>query len=587
MIPRSFVQDLLNRVDVVDVIERYVPLKRAGANYKACCPFHTEKTPSFTVSPSKQFYHCFGCGAHGSAIGFLMEYRGLGFVDAVKELAAAVGMTVPEEQRPGPKRPQSETAELLAVLEQAARFYRESLKRSPKAIAYLKGRGLSGEIAARYGIGYAPADWQALAGCFDDYGSAALEKAGLVVRGEGGRRYDRFRDRIMFPIADARGQIVGFGGRIIGEGEPKYLNSPETPVFEKGRELYGLLQARSAIRDAGRILVVEGYMDVMALAQYGVGYAVATLGTATTGVQAQKLLRQADTVVFCFDGDEAGRRAAWRALEAVLPHVTDGKKVDFLFLPAGEDPDSLVRQIGGAGFEALIAGAVSLSAFMIEELASRTDLASDEGRARFLKEAKPLVSRIQAPGLGLLVRRRLAERVGLSLSELESLYRGRASPDYSRSPGPRTAARRVEVVGRCRRLIRQILFKPALAFRLERGLIPEDEPDAKLLFALLDFVRSNPTLKESDIVPMAFLHFENTELDHVVTEAARAIEEWGPDFDVEAEFDGVVRGLQADARRRRLEELGAKLDRCSLEERQEYLHLLRQSRGEQVAPAGA
>lgn len=586
MIPRAFIQDLLNRVDVVEVIDRYVPLKRAGANYKACCPFHHEKTPSFTVSPSKQFYHCFGCGAHGSAIGFLMEYRGLGFVDAVRELAASVGMKMPEAEQLDVHPPAAEAAELYSVLERATRFYRESLKRSPQAIAYLKRRGLSGEVAARFGIGYAPADWQALAGCFDDYGSIWLEKAGLVLRGEGGRRYDRFRDRIMFPIADNRGRIVGFGGRVLGEGEPKYLNSPETPIFEKGRELYGLFQARSPIRDTGRVLVVEGYMDVVALAQHGIGYACATLGTATTGAQAHQLLRQADQVIFCFDGDEAGRRAAWRALEAMLPHVTDGKEVSFLFLPAGEDPDSLVRRIGGPGFEALLSDAVSLSAYLIEGLAPQGALASDEGRARLLKEAKPLVSRIQAPGLGFLVRRRLAERVGLSLAELEALYRIRSGTEPGK-PGARRAARGVGVVSRCRRLIRLILFKPELGLRLEPTLIPASEPDAGFLLQFLDFVKANPTLKGSDIVPMAFLHFDNTQLDQVLSEAARAIEEWGPEFDAEAEFQGVVRGLQEEARRRRLEELGANLERLSLKEQQEYLDLLRQGRMERTAPQNA
>ncbi len=586
MIPQSFIQDLLNRVDVVEVIDRYVPLKRAGANYKACCPFHNEKTPSFTVSPSKQFYHCFGCGAHGSAIGFLMTYRGLGFVDAVRELAASVGMNVPETERSGFRLPPNDAAELYSVLERATRFYRQSLKRSPQAIAYLKGRGLSGEVAARFGIGYAPPDRQALAQCFDDYASAWLEKAGLVLRGEGGRRYDRFRDRIMFPIADSRGRIVGFGGRLIGEGEPKYLNSPETPIFEKGRELYGLFQAMGDLRKAGRLLVVEGYMDVVALAQHGIGYACATLGTATTGAQVQKLLRHAEQVTFCFDGDEAGRRAAWRALETILPHVTDGKEVSFLFLPSGEDPDSLVRRIGGPGFEAQLSNAVSLSAYLIEGLASQIELANDEGRARLLKEAKPLVTRIQAPGLGLLIRRRLAERVGLTVSELETLYRIRSDKDAA-APVPRTFGRKAQVMSRCRRLIRQILFRPELAQRLEPAHIPASEPDAGFLRQFLDFVRANPTLKGSDIVPMAFLHFENTELDQVISEAAQAIEEWGPQFDVEAEFEGVVRSLQEEARRRRLEELAsASLDRLSLAERQEYLTLLRQGAAEQTAPQG-
>ncbi|MGA0023908.1 MAG: DNA primase [Burkholderiales bacterium] len=298
MIPQSFIQDLLGRVDIVEVVDRHVKLKRSGANYSACCPFHSEKSPSFTVSPTKQFYHCFGCGAHGTAIGFMMEYGGMGFVDAVKDLAQSVGMQVPEEQRSEQaQRRAEEGPDLYGVLLQAAQFYRNQLKDAPQAIEYLKRRGLSGEIAKRFGIGYAPDGWQNLEQVFPDYANKALNAAGLVKQNEEGRRYDVFRDRIMFPIVDVRGNIIGFGGRVLGDGEPKYLNSPETAVFEKGRELYGLFQARRAIRDAGCVIVVEGYMDVVALAQAGIEYAVATLGTATTPIHVQKLLRQSDEVV--------------------------------------------------------------------------------------------------------------------------------------------------------------------------------------------------------------------------------------------------------------------------------------------------
>jgi DNA primase len=321
VIPPSFVQELLARVDVVDVVDRHVKLKRAGANYVACCPFHSEKTPSFTVSATKQFYHCFGCGAHGTAIGFLIEYAGMNFVDAVKDLAQGVGMKVPEVRSEHAQRRAQEGDDLHAVLLKAAQFYCAQLKQAPAAIAYLKKRGLSGEIAKRFGIGYAPDGWQSLAAAFSDYDGKGLAQAGLTKvsdkgteNGREGRRYDVFRDRIMFPIVDVRGNVIGFGGRVLETGEPKYLNSPETPVFEKGRELYGLYQGRRAIRDAGRVVVVEGYMDVVALAQSGVEYAVATLGTATTPAHVQKLLRQADEIVFCFDGDAAGRRAARRAL---------------------------------------------------------------------------------------------------------------------------------------------------------------------------------------------------------------------------------------------------------------------------------
>jgi DNA primase len=333
LIPQTFIQDLLNRVDIVDVVERYVPLKRAGANYVACCPFHSEKTPSFTVSQSKQFYHCFGCGAHGTAIGFMIEYAGVGFVEAVKDLAQTAGMQVPEIPTERPATKTDEGDDLYAVLLKAAKHYRRQLKNAPRAIEYLKKRGLSGEVAKAFGIGYAPDSWQGLQAAFPTYDSKALVAAGLVIQSDEGKRYDRFRDRIIFPIVDQRGHIIGFGGRVIDQGEPKYLNSPETALFEKGRELYGLYQGRRAIRDAGRVLVVEGYMDVVALAQSGIGYAVATLGTATTPVHVQKLMRQTDDVVFCFDGDAAGRRAAWRA-HRKQPRSTGRRQAAVLFVPA-------------------------------------------------------------------------------------------------------------------------------------------------------------------------------------------------------------------------------------------------------------
>ncbi len=436
MIPQAFIQDLLHRVDVVDVVDRYVKLKRAGANFVACCPFHSEKTPSFTVSQVKQFYHCFGCGAHGTAISFMMEYSGLGFVEAVKDLAQSVGMQVPEAERSEHSQRRVEQSEdLHAVLLAAAHFYRSQLKESQRAIDYLKARGLSGEIAKRFGIGYAPDGWQNLAAAFPDYNAKALAAAGLVKQSEEGRRYDLFRDRIMFPIVDVRGNVIGFGGRVLDSGEPKYLNSPETPVFEKGRELYGLYQARRAIRDAGRVLVVEGYMDVVALAQHEVGYAVAALGTATSGVHVQKLLRQVDEVVFCFDGDAAGRRAAWRALEVSLSELVDGKQVRFLFLPQGDDPDSYVRAHGKEVFETLVDSAVPLSHFLLDELSSRVDdVSTPEGRAKLLHDAKPLVKQVAAPLLSLLLRKSLAERTGVSQQELDGHFQIKSHPAAVRAP---------------------------------------------------------------------------------------------------------------------------------------------------------
>ncbi|TMH44959.1 MAG: DNA primase, partial [Betaproteobacteria bacterium] len=441
MIPDSFKQELLHRVDIVDVIERYVPLKKGGANYSACCPFHTEKTPSFTVSPTKQFYHCFGCGVHGNAISFLMEYQGLGYVEAVKDLAESVGMKMPEFE-PRAKKPEG-GPDLYEIMERACDYYREQLKATPRAIEYLKGRGLTGKIAARFGIGYAPEGWQNLEGVFPTYADKALKDVGLVIDGEdSGRRYDRFRDRIMFPILNQRGSVIAFGGRVLGEGEPKYLNSPETPLFEKGRELYGLAQARLAIRAVGRAIVVEGYMDVVALAQHGVEYAVATLGTATSATHIQKLLRQTDEVVFCFDGDAAGRKAAWHALEASLPYLADNKTVRFLFLPPEHDPDSFVRQKGKEAFEKKLGDSRPLSEFLLEELKSRTDLGTAEGRSRLAHEAKPLLQKVSAPALRLQLLKALAEAAGMTYEEAAQLTEIRIPRGYGSKPAPLQGAER-------------------------------------------------------------------------------------------------------------------------------------------------
>ncbi|MCX7218561.1 MAG: DNA primase, partial [Burkholderiales bacterium] len=376
MIPQTFIQDLLARVDIVDVVGKYVQLKKGGANFMGLCPFHNEKSPSFTVSPTKQFYHCFGCGAHGTSIGFLMEYSGMNFVDAVKDLAQNNGMIVPEDDRMLPALRAEVNAKSLAlseVMTKACEFYRQALRGAEPAVAYLKRRGLTGEIAARFGMGYAPDGWDSLRSVFPDYASPALVEAGLVIDksdedNSNRKRYDRFRERIMFPIRNTKGQVIGFGGRILDQGEPKYLNSPETPLFQKGYELYGLFEARQAIRDAGYVLVTEGYMDVVALAQLGFPQVVATLGTACTPTHVQKLLRQTDHVIFSFDVDKAGLRAARRALDACLPHVNDNKVIKFLFLPAEHDPDSYVRQFGTEAFEAQVQDAMPLSEFFIKEV---------------------------------------------------------------------------------------------------------------------------------------------------------------------------------------------------------------------------
>lgn len=388
MIPHEFIDDLLARTDIVDIIDQYVPLKKGGANYMACCPFHKEKSPSFSVSPSKQFYHCFGCGAHGSAIGFIMQHQGLSFVEAVQFLADRVGMVVPNVRGDNPehatqrvaKKQQQQT--LQSTVQAACDFYRQQLPLHKHAMAYLQQRGLSPEIIAHYGIGYAPDGWQPLAQVFQPYPSMPLMESGMVLENENGRQYDRFRHRIMFPIRGVGGEVIGFGGRVLDDSKPKYLNSPDTPLFDKGKNLYGLHEARQTIKDVGRIVVVEGYMDVVALAQFGVGYAVAALGTATTAEHIKLLFRQTDSVYFCFDGDEAGRKAAWRALENALPQLKDDKSLYFLFLPEQHDPDSFVRQFGKMRFEeALLYESKPLSVYFWDALTANLDLNWQEGKA--------------------------------------------------------------------------------------------------------------------------------------------------------------------------------------------------------------
>ena len=489
MIPNEFIQTLLSRVDIVAVVDQYVPLKKAGTNFAACCPFHSEKTPSFTVSPTKQFYHCFGCGAHGTAISFLMEYGGKPFPDAVEELARDAGLEVPRTQTAQAAGSRDEALDLSGVLLQAAKFYRQQLKESERAIAYLKGRGLSGPVAARFGIGFAPDDWQPLAGTFPEYQSKVLETAGLVIAGDAGKRYDRFRDRIMFPIHDGSGRVIGFGGRVLDKGEPKYLNSPETPLFSKGRELYGMFQARPAIRAAAKVVVVEGYMDVVALAQHGVEFAVATLGTATTPTHAQKLFRVTDTVIFCFDGDEAGRRAAWRALENTLSVLADGKDARFLFLPDGEDPDDFIRQRGRPAFEALLDQATPLSDFLLNELAARHPPRSAEGRAALVNAAKPLLAQLTAPVFGALLRQRLAELAGLPEREMTALLPFQR-PVPAAAPVRRGGASR-PAPSLIRGLIQCVLLEPELVRRIDVPKPLGAHVDGTALAALVAFCEAS------------------------------------------------------------------------------------------------
>jgi len=523
VIPESFKQDLLNRVDIVEVVSRYVQLRKAGANHSGLCPFHNEKTPSFSVSSAKQFYHCFGCGAHGNVIGFLMAYGGMGYVDAVKDLASSVGMQVPEWAPRTPEesaRKERET-DLYAVMEKAMDFYRAELKKSPRAIEYLKKRGLTGDIAARFRIGYAPDDWTSLRAPFPEYADKSLVECGLVIEGDG-KRYDRFRDRVMFPIFSARGSVIGFGGRVMGDGEPKYLNSPETPLFEKGREVYGLVQARDAIRAAGMVLVVEGYMDVVALAQFGVGYAVATLGTATTPVHVSRLLRLADEIVFCFDGDAAGRKAAWRALEVGLPLALDHKPLRFLFLPEGEDPDTYVRRHGKEAFEKLAREAQPLSAFLIAELRARADLATAEGRSGFLAAARPHLEKVAAPALKLQLVKAVAELSRVTQDEAERLLGiGSSSPAYTRPAPPRRTS--TDERSQERNLLQCVIARPALATAIDASLLDDRQPETAALRRLAEWVESDGISSEALLIE----RFQGTEHEALVYQAQAALLEQG------------------------------------------------------------
>ncbi|MEY4710988.1 MAG: putative primase protein DnaG [Pseudomonadota bacterium] len=479
-IPDSFLQELLARADVVEIVGRYVPLKKTGANFSGLCPFHSEKSPSFTVSPTKQFYHCFGCGKHGNAIGFLMEHAGMGFVEAVKDLAGQFGMQVPEDERSPQDRAlaaqqREKQATLTDVLEKAGEAYRKHLKNSTRAIDYLKGRGLSGEVARQFGLGYAPEGWRSLASVFPQYDDPLLAESGLVIVGEDDdKRYDRFRDRIIFPIRNVKGECIGFGGRVLGDEKPKYLNSPETPVFSKGRELYGLFEARQALREKGFVLVTEGYMDVVALAQLGFPNAVATLGTACTTDHVQKLFRFTDSVVFSFDGDAAGRRAARKALEGALPYATDVRSVKFLFLPPEHDPDSYIRAFGTDAFSRYIGDATPLSRFLVDSAREGCDLSTAEGRAHMMANAKPLWSLLPDGALKRQLLAELADHAQLDARELSSLWNAQRPPGTGpaarrRSDAPAAARRtpgRTLPPGRADRALQILLANPAAWTRL-------------------------------------------------------------------------------------------------------------------------
>jgi DNA primase len=564
VIPQSFIADLLNRVDIVDVVGRYVQLKKGGANFMGLCPFHNEKSPSFTVSPTKQFYHCFGCGAHGTSIGFLIEYSGMGFVDAVKDLAQNVGMVVPEQDDKIPPaqraQMQAQSMALSEAMSKACDFYRGQLRGASDAIAYLKNRGLTGEIAARFGLGYAPAGWDNLRSVFPEYEAVALAEAGLVidkVDEDGGnrKRYDRFRERIMFPIKNTKGQVIAFGGRVLDHGEPKYLNSPETPLFSKGFELYGLFEARQAIRDAGYVLVTEGYMDVVALAQMGFPQAVATLGTACTTNHVQKLLRQTDTVIFSFDGDKAGR-AARRALEACLPHVSDNKTIKFLFLPTEHDPDSYVRAHGAEAFEHEIFEAMPLSQFLLKEVVGEHDLNGPEGRARAQFDAKPLLQAMTPTSLRLQIVRGLAQLTQSTPSEIELLFE-LAKPVAVARKAPARSGRPVPV-GLELQIVRLLVAHPPLGLDIDAAALASfayfgEEPGERLVQLVL--AAQSMGANGSFAAFAQHLKSQGEEYDAIISDIVKE-----PESDLDAVrlwLKGAIRQIKMDGLKQELSQLFA------------------------------
>lgn len=537
MIPDSFIQELINRVDIVDVIDKSVPLKKAGANYAACCPFHNEKSPSFTVSPAKQFYHCFGCGAHGTAIGFLMEYQGLSFVEAVHELAKMVGMIVPQEVVTQDAPAQKAVPGMHEALQAALNYYRGELKKSERAITYLKGRGLSGQIAARFQIGYAPEAWQNLAEVFPQYQDEALKTVGLVIENEQGRRYDRFRDRIMFPIHDQKGQVIGFGGRVIEREDdgPKYLNSPETPLFQKGHELYGLFLARRAIRDAGVALVVEGYMDVVALAQYGIEYAVAALGTATTPFHIAKLMRQTDRIVFCFDGDNAGLKAAWRAAMNALPAIKDGLTLSFLFLPSEHDPDSYVREYGKEAFEQAMEAALPLSQYIVQHLSADNPMRSQEDKVRFLNDAEPILKQIQAPRLSVMLQKKIAEMAGVTSDEMRAMIQ---LPNLNRPKKALPTLQR-STMSIQRRWVLMVLMRPDLVEPSDLDWLDGQEDEDRLVMAVVQAALTYPTSKPAGLL----MQLQNKVDETVFRDIQRELHMLDDSLDVSLEFAGARKQL--------------------------------------------
>ncbi len=554
LIPQDFIDDLIARADIVEVVGRRVQLKKAGREFKACCPFHDEKTPSFTVVPSKGFYHCFGCGAHGTALGFLMEYDHMSFVEAVESLANTMGVDVPRSESDKPARRYDE---LFSLLDSVSRHWQTCLKESPQAIEYVKQRGIDGSTAKRFGIGYAPDGWSNVLDKFGQSTEATerLLATGLIIRKDNGQHYDRFRDRLMFPIRDARGRTIGFGGRIMGDGEPKYLNSPETVLFHKGRELYGLYEARQALRQIDQLVVVEGYMDAVALARHGIDFAVATLGTATTSEHLNRLFRLTDNVCFAFDGDRAGRKAAWRALENALPLIREGRQIRFMFLPEGHDPDSFVNEFGTDAFLEALDRGMALSEFMIEELAGQVDMNTVDGRARLAELARPLVHKIPNGVYKELLLESLADAVGLTAAKLEKMLGGDQSgarrvrfPSGRRTAGghrPRSGQPSV-----VRHAITVLLNHPSAAMKLDiEQLAGLQRPGVDLLHDLIETVQEEPNITTAGILER-WRHRENG--PHLMKLAATEmpVED---DFDAAAELADCLQQLALAGRKERVE----------------------------------
>ncbi len=561
-IPDAFIDDLLARSDIVEVVGSRVPLKRQGKEYAARCPFHDERSASFTVSPTKQFYHCFGCGAHGTAISFLMNYDRLEFLDAVEELAKRAGMEVPRDAHPRSPQQQDDSRDQYSALDAAARFFQKQLEGSDKALAYLDGRGVDADTRARFCIGYAPDGYSALKDALgkDERRMKLLDRVGLFSKNDRGHVYDKFRDRVMFPIFDRRGRVIAFGGRVMQKDDgPKYLNSPETALFHKGRELYGLWQVRQANQKIERLIVVEGYMDVVSLFQFGVTQAVATLGTATTPDHAELLFRNAPDVYFCFDGDAAGRRAAWRALESVLPRMKDGRQAFFLFLPDGEDPDTIVRKEGADAFDARLKQATPLSQFFFDELTREINLGTLDGKARLAERARPMLAQIPDGAFGDLMKQELQRLTGSG--------RAPAGAGAAAAPVRRAAAAPVQKRSLVRAAIALLLQQPSLALSLEghHAIAGLRLPGIELLLELLELVQQRPDISTGALLE----HFDGRE-EQAALHRLAAVALPGDEASWTQELHDAIVQLEKQLLQQRLDELQAKQRQQGLDETDKF-----------------